>query len=153
MFDQMRTPESENDRPEFVASHTRKARNVIAWSSFVFVVLQSVCTFFTAVSGLRLFIGVGALASITRAGQMWDKSHTDIIRVPMIVFALCGSLLNLAVLRRIRSLRARPEAKWRSKPTATRTVHMERAQLVLSIATLILFAVEEATHWKTFHRL
>ena len=149
----MSTPESESDRPEFVFSHARNAPNVIAWSSFVFVVLQSVCTFFTAVSGLRLFIGVGALATIVSEGQMWDKFHTDIIRIPMIVFALCGSLLNLAALRRIRSLRDRPAAKWRLKPLATRTVHMERAQFVLSIATLLLVAVEEATHWRTFHRL
>jgi hypothetical protein len=70
----------------------------------------------------------------------------------MIVFALCGSLLNLAALKRVRSLRARPAAKWRLKPLTTRTIQMERAQFVLSIATLILFAVEEVTHWKTFHR-
>ena len=148
----LRSPQSENEGPGFVASQTRKTQNVIAWSALFFVLLQSVCTFFTAVSGLRLLIGVSALAAIIRAGQTWDKFHTDLIRIPMIVFALCGSLLNLAVLKRVRSLRARPAAKWRLKPLTTRTIQMERAQFVLSIATLILFAVEEATHWKTFHR-
>jgi hypothetical protein len=144
--------ESKNEVPGSVASQTRKAQNVIAWSGFFFVLLQSVCTFFTAVSGLRLLIGVSALAAIIRAGQTWDKFHTDLIRIPMIVFAICGSLLNLAALKRIRSLRARPAAKWRLKPLTTRTLQMERAQFVLSIATLILFAVEETSHWKTFHR-
>ena len=144
--------ESENEVPGSVASQTRKAQNVIAWSGFFFVLLQSVCTFFAAVSGLRLLIGISALAAIIRAGQTWDKFHTDLIRIPMIVFAICGSLLNLAALKRIRSLRARPAAKWRLKPLTTRTIQMERAQFVLSIATLILFAVEEASHWKTFHR-
>jgi hypothetical protein len=148
----LRSPQSENERPGFVASQTRNAQSAIAWSGFFFVLLQSVCTFFTAVSGLRLIIGVSALAAIIRAGQIWDKFHTDLIRIPMMVFALCGSLLTLAALRRLRSLRARPAAKWRLKPLATRTIQMERAQFVLSIATLILFAVEEATHWKTFHR-
>ena len=70
----------------------------------------------------------------------------------MIVFALCGSLLNLVALKHIRSLGARPAAKWRLKPVTTRTTQMERAQIVLSIVTLILFAVEEATHWETLHR-
>jgi hypothetical protein len=148
----LRSPQSENERPGFVASQTRNAQSVVAWSGFFFVLLQSVCTFFTAVSGLRLIIGVSALAAIIRAGQTWDKFHTDLIRIPMMVFALCGSLLNVAALRRLRSLRARPAAKWRLKPLATRTIQMERAQLVLSIATLILFAVEDAIHWKTFHR-
>jgi hypothetical protein len=96
--------------------------------------------------------GVSSLAAIIRSGQTWDKFHTDLIRIPMIVFAVCGSLLNLAALKRIRNLRARPAAKWRLKPLTTRTIQMERAQFVLSIATLILFAIEEATHWKTFHR-
>jgi hypothetical protein len=148
----LRSPQSENEGPEFEAGQTRKAQSVIAWSALFFVLLQSVCTFFTALSGLRLLIGVSSLAAIIRAGQTWDKFHTDLIRIPMIVFALCGSLLNLAALKRIRSLRARPAAKWRLKPLTTRTVQMERAQFVLSIATLILFAVEEEIHWKTFHR-
>jgi hypothetical protein len=87
-----------------------------------------------------------------RAGQTWDKLHTDPVRIPMIVFALCGSLLNLAALNRIRSLRDRPAAKWRLEPLTTRTIRMERVQFVSSIATLILFAIEEVTHWKTFHR-
>jgi hypothetical protein len=144
--------QSENEGPRFVGSQTRKAQSVIAWSALSFALLQSVCTFFTAVSGLRLLIGVSSLAAIIRVGQTWDKFHTDLVRIPMIVFALCGSLLNLAALKRVRSLRARPAAKWRLKPLTTRTIQMERAQFVLSIATLILFAVEEVTHWKTFHR-
>jgi hypothetical protein len=144
--------QSENEGPRFVGSRTLKAQSVIGWSALFFALLQSVCTFFTAVDGLRLIIGVGSLAAMIRAGQTWDKLHTDPVRIPMIVFALCGSLLNLAALKRIRSLRDRPEAKWRLKPLTTRTIRMERAQFVSSIATLILFAIEEVTHWKTFHR-
>ncbi len=33
------------------------AQGVIAWSSFFFAVLQSICTFFAAVDGLRLVVG------------------------------------------------------------------------------------------------
>ena len=146
------SPQSEREELGFAGSQTVKARSFVAWSSFLFVLLQSVCTFFAAVSGLRLLIGVGALAAIIRAGQTWDKFHNDLIRIPMIVFALCGSLLNLAVLKRIRRLRARPAAQWRMKPPSRRTIQMERLQYVLSIVTLVLVAVEEVAHWKTFHR-
>ena len=34
-----------------------RAQGVIAWSSFFFTVLQSICTFFAAVDSLRLVIG------------------------------------------------------------------------------------------------
>ena len=146
------SPQFENEEFKFAGSQTGRARSIVAWSGLVLVLLQSVCTFFTAVTGLRLLIGAGALAAIMRAGQMWDKVHSDLIRIPMIVFAVCGSLLNVAVLKRIRSLRARPAAKWRMKPPSRRTIQMERVQFILSIATLVLFAVEEATHWRTFHR-
>ena len=145
------SPQSENEGQESRAGQAPKTQSVIAWSALFFVLLQSVCTFFTALSGLRLLIGVSSLAAIISAGQTWDKFHADLIRVPMMLFALGGALLNLAALRRVQRLRARPAAKWRLKPLTVRTIQMERTQLIISIATLVLFGVEEATHWKTFH--
>jgi len=148
----LRLPQSGNEGAESLNSQPRETRTVIAASAFLFALVQSVCTFFTALSGLRLLIGVSSLAAIIRAGQTWDKLHADFFRIPMMAFAVGGSLLNLAALRRLRRLRARPAAQWRLKPLTKRTIRMERAQLILSIATLILFAIEEAAHWKTFHR-
>ena len=148
----LRLPQSGNEGAESLNSQPRETRTVIAASAFFFALLQSVCTFFAALSGLRLLIGVSSLAAIIRAGQTWDKLHADFLRIPMMVFAVGGSLLNLAALRRLHRLRARPAAQWRLKPLTKRTLRMERAQLILSIATLILFAIEEAAHWRTFHR-
>ena len=126
-----------------------KTRGVIAWSSFFFALLQSICTFFAAVSGLRLVIGVGSLAMSAGAAAMLDRFHTDRIRVPMIALALLGSLLNLVVLAQIRRLRNRPAAQWRLTPPTPRTIRMERLQLVLSVVTLILIGVEEFLHVRT----
>lgn len=137
-------------RPMLV--ETVKARRVIAWSSLFFVLLQSVCTFFVALDGLRVLIGVGALASVTEAGVVWDRVHTDWIRLPMVGFALIGALLNLTILLRIRRLRARPSSQWRQQPLTARQIRMERVQFVLAVVTLILIAVEELTHFHTFHR-
>ena len=123
-----------------------KTRGVIAWSSFFFALLQSICTFFAAVSGLRLVIGVGSLAMSAGATAMLDRFHTDRIRVPMIVLALLGSLLNLVVLAQIRRLRSRPAAQWRLTAPSPHAIRMERLQFVLSVATLILIGVEEYLH-------
>jgi len=79
--------------------------------------------------------------------------HTDAIRVPMIVLALVGSLLNLAILMHVRHLRNRPAAQWRQKPLSLRQKRTELAQLVLSLATLVLIGVEEYLHLSLHHSL
>ena len=129
-----------------------KLQSGIAWSSFAFSVLQSVCTFFAALDGLRLLIGAGALAAATQAGVRWDYFHQNWIRIPMVGFALAGALLNLVILWQVRRLRNHPAAQWRRKPVPASKLRMERVQLVLSWITLVLIAVEEITHLRTFHR-
>jgi hypothetical protein len=119
----------------------------IAWSSFFFALLQSVCTFFAAANGLRFAVGLGSLVLSAGAGAMVDRFHADALRVPMICLALVGSLLNLAVVAQIRRLRRRPASQWRQRPPTPRKLHMERLQIVLSAATLALIAVEEILHY------
>ena len=127
-------------------------RSVAAWSSLTLAILQSVCTFFTALSGLRLVVGAGALVAITQAGAAWDRFHADWLRVPMILLAFGGSTLNLLILRRIWRLRGLPAARWRQSPPSPRKIAAERIQLILSLITLGLVALEETTHFRTFHR-
>jgi hypothetical protein len=143
--------ESEDSLQPLPPAVTAGANVVVAWSSFLFVLLQSVCTFFTALDGLRVLIGVGALTSIIAAGKAWDKFHTDWIRVPMMGLALAGALLNLIVLMHVRYLRNRPASKWRRQPLTRGKIRKERVQLVLSLATLVLVLVEGVTHLRTFH--
>jgi hypothetical protein len=145
--------EAEDALSRVKPSETGKVQGVIAWSSLLFAVLQSVCSFFVALDGLRLVIGVGALASVAGAGEQWDRLHTDWVRVPMVALAVAGALLNLTVLLHVRHLRSRPSARWRQRPLTSRKIRMERVQLLLSVVTLVLVAVEEISHWHTFHRL
>jgi hypothetical protein len=119
----------------------------IAWSSFLFALLQSVCTFFAAANGLRFAVGLGSLVLSASAGAMVDRFHADALRIPMIGFALFGSLLNLAVLAQIRRLRHRPSSQWRLQSPSPHKLRMERLQVVLSVATLVLVAVEEILHF------
>ena len=127
------------------------ARTILACTSLSLVVLQSVCTFFTALSGLRLVIGIAALATVTQAGIVWDRFHADWLRVPMLTLAFAGSVLNLAILRRIHRLRRNSATHWRQSSPSSRKLFSERLQLILSIATLALIALEEFTHFQTFH--
>src|ERR1700735_4568891 len=127
-------------------SENDSVQGVIGWSSFFFAVLQSICTFFAAVDGLRLFIGVGSLAVSAGIGTAMDRFHQDWIRVPMIVLALLGSSLNLVILLQIRHLRNRPASRWRQRPLKPNRIRMERVQMALSFATLALIGVEEYLH-------
>lgn len=128
-----------------------RVRSGIVLSSFVFSVLQSVCTFFAALDGLHFLIGAGALAAATQVGIRWDYMHRDWIRIPMLAFALGGALLNLVILRRIRRLRNHPAAQWRQRPVPASKIWMERVQFLLSWITLALLGLEQMLHFRSFH--
>ncbi len=121
-------------------------------SSIVFAVLQSICTAVIAISGLRVAIGLGALAAAAGVDAPARGFHQDAIRIPMMAFALAGALLNLFVLWRVRELRNRPAAQWRQKPLSAKKQNSERLQYALSILTLILLAAEWFTH-SLIHRV
>ncbi len=127
-----------------------RGRWVMAWSSLVFAVLQSACTAFMAMSGLRLLIGVGS--SVAASGVLpLEELHTDVLRVPMVLLAVAGSVVNLFVIWQMRRLRARPSSQWRMKPLAQKEKRSERLQIVLAVVTLIVVALEEGFHIYLHH--
>ena len=71
----------------------------------------------------------------------------------MIVIAVFGSLLNLAILLHVRYLRNRPAAQWRQKPLTVQQKRSEFTQLLLSLATLALVVLEESLHLHLHHSL
>ena len=123
-------------------------RGALAWSSFAFAVLQSICTFFAAANGLRVAIGLGSLVLSAGAGAMVRGFHADALRIPMVAFALLGSVINLAVLAQIRRLRHRGSAQWRQRPLSAHKRRMERTQFALAIVSLVLLAIEEVLHYQ-----
>jgi ABC-type multidrug transport system permease subunit len=116
------------------------------WSSFFFALLQSVCSAFIALNGVRLLIGIGAFAAASSALKLADRMHIDAIRIPMMLIALAGSLLNLIVLWQVWRLRKRPASAWRQQPVSTRKKTSERIQFTLSVLTLFLLAAEFFAH-------
>jgi hypothetical protein len=113
--------------------------------------LQSLCTAVFAISGVRVLIGLGALAAVSGIYAPARGFHQDAIRIPMLIFATAGALINLAVLGWIWHLRAQPSAQWRRKELSPRQRRSERLQVVLAIVTLILVGLEVWTHGK-IHR-
>jgi len=122
------------------------------WSGVFFAVLQSVCSAFFALSGVRLLIGLSAFAAATGVLRVADRMHIDAIRIPMMLFAFLGSALNLWALRRVWSLRQNPASKWRQRPVAKQKRRSELLQFAISILTLLLLAVEVTFHHRQFHR-
>jgi hypothetical protein len=119
---------------------------LINWSALLFAVLQSVCSAFIALNGVRLLIGIGAFAAASGALKLADRMHVDAIRIPMMLLALIGSVLNLVVLWQVWRLRKRPASAWRQQPPSRRKKTSEFFQFTLSVLTLALLAAEFFAH-------
>ena len=129
----------------------RRAAWWVNWSSFVFALLQSACTAVLAVSGIRVAIGLGALAAAAGTNAPARGFHQDAIRIPMMLLALAGALLNLYVLWRQWSLRRRPASQWRIQPLTAKEKRSQWLQFVLAIVTLVLLGIEWWTHPMLHH--
>ena len=119
---------------------------IIGLTSFLFILLQSACTAVMALSGLRLLIGISSLAFAISGVNILASIHGNAIRIPMELLAVAGSVVNLYVIWRIRSLRARPSAQWRVAPIAPAKRRAESIQIALAILTLLLVAAEWTIH-------
>jgi hypothetical protein len=120
---------------------------LVGITSLAFIVLQSACTAVMAISGIRVAIGLSGLAAATIGIHAPAKGwHQDAIRIPMMIAAVAGSLVNLYVIWRIRTLRARPSSQWRVQAATPKQRRSEFLQIALSVATLILVAAEWIFH-------
>jgi hypothetical protein len=123
-------------------------------SSFLFSVLQSICTAIVALNSVRLAIGIGSLAMTTGLGAAMEHFHQITwLRVMLLVGALSGSILTLGIVLRAIRLRNRPAARWRLRPLSRKQKRMELLQVSLSLLTLLLIVVEEYLHFRLCHTL
>jgi hypothetical protein len=119
---------------------------LINWSGIVFALLQSACTAVIAISGLRVAIGLSALAAAAGIHAPAHGFHQDAIRIPMMALAFLGAVINLFVIWKVRNLRSKPAAQWRQQPVTKKRLNSERFQIALSVLTLLLLAAEWITH-------
>jgi hypothetical protein len=140
---------STSQNPETVSSESPTGQRawLVGVTSLVFIALQSACAAVIAISGLRVAIGLSALAEATIGIHAPAAGfHRDVIRIPMMIAATTGSLINLYVIWRIRTLRARPSSQWRMVAVTAKQRRSELIQISLAIITLVLVAAEWITH-------
>ena len=130
--------------------HEQKSWSRSSWfaglTSLVFILLQSACAAVLAVSGLRLVIGLTSLAAASIIPKFIFSLHAARYRIPMMIIAVLGSLINLYVLWRLKSLRSRPAAQWRLQPVSGKQRRSELLQTVIAVVTLVLIVVESLIH-------
>jgi hypothetical protein len=122
----------EASRPKMLLVNSK----LINWSSMVFAILQSACTAVIAISGLRVAIGLSALAAAAGIHAPAHGFHQDAIRIPMMTLAFLGAVINLYVVWKVRHLRSRPASQWRQQPVTKKKLNSERFQIALSVLTL-----------------
>jgi hypothetical protein len=128
------------------APMTSSGAKALGWTSLLIALLQSLCTAVLTISGIRVAIGLSALAA---AGGIYAPAHgwhQDAIRIPLLIISAAGAVINLAVIAWIRHLRNRPSAQWRRREMSEKAKRSERLQIILAIATLILVGLETWTH-------
>lgn len=124
---------------------TRKL-SFVGGASLVIALAQSLCTAVLTLSGIRVAIGLTALAAASGIYAPARGWHQDAIRIPMLAIATVGAVVNLAVIAWIHHLRARPSAQWRKRELSTKEKRSERLQIWLAIVTLLLVGLETWTH-------
>lgn len=114
-------------------------------TSLLFALLQSLCTAVLTISGIRVAIGLTALAAASIYAPA-RAFHQDAIRIPMLILAAVGAIVNLAVLAWIWHLRSQSSAQWRRRELSPKERRSERLQVTLAVVTLILVGLETWTH-------
>lgn len=125
--------------------------NVKKWSavgsaSFTLALLQSLCTAVLTISSVRVAIGLSALAAASGVYAPARGFHQDAIRIPMLILAATGAIVNLAVLAWIHHLRSQPSAQWRRREISSKERRSERLQIAFAVLTLVLVGLETWTH-------
>jgi MFS family permease len=138
-------------QPGAASRHSTLAERIagsryLGLSAFLFAFLQTLCPAVIALSAVRVFIGLGALAAAAGSDAPARGWHADWIRIPMMLLAAFGSALNLFILWHVRRLRARPAAQWRIAPLTAKKRRSERVQIVLAVLTFACLAAEWVTH-------
>ena len=123
-----------------------KRWSAVGGASLIVAIAQSLCTAVLTISGIRVAIGLSALAAASGIYAPAKGFHQDAIRIPMLILATVGAIVNLAVLAWIRHLRSRPSAQWRRRELTSNEKRSEKLQIAMAILTLVLVGLETWTH-------
>jgi hypothetical protein len=140
---QLKDQKADSEADVFISP---KPVRTVVWVSVIVALLQSLCTAVLTISGIRVAIGLSALAAASGIYAPAKGWHQDAIRIPMLILATIGAVLNLAVIAWMRHLRNRPAAQWRRRERTVREKRSEKLQIILAVVTMILVGLEMWTH-------
>ena len=129
-------------------AHDAVRFRLLNWSGLFLAFIQSVCSAFIALHGVRFLVSIGAVVLASSTWALAERLHVNAIRLPMMLIALVAAVVNLVAVWQVRRLRNRPAAAWRQQPLTPAKKRSETLQLVLSLLTLVLLAAEWAAHFK-----
>jgi len=118
------------------------------WSGLFLAFIQSVCSAFIALHGVRFLVSIGAVVLASSTWALAERLHVDAIRIPMMLLALLAAIVNLIALWQVRRLRGRSASAWRQQPLTPAKKRNEAFQLALSLLTLVLLVGEWLAHLK-----
>lgn len=117
-----------------------------SWMTLIISIVEAVCVFTVAAAKTGLVFGSAAVALTG-----WTLSlHQDVIRIPLLLVAIVGSLINLYLLLKAHRLRTAPSAAWRKRPLTAREHWRIALVFSLSVVTLALGITEIYFH-RLFH--
>jgi hypothetical protein len=119
---------------------------IVSGASLVMAILQSICTAVLTINGIRLAIGLTAFVMASSLVGPLRWFHQDAIRIPMLLIASIGAIVDLAVLWWTRRLRTQPSAQWRRRELSGKEKRSRGLQLALAVITLVLVVTEAWTH-------
>ena len=115
-----------------------------SWGAFLLATVEAACLFVVTAGRSGIL-----LSSITTSITGWLAFvHRDAFRIPALLLASAGSMLNLHILWRAHRLRNAPAAAWRKKQLTRRD--RWRIGIVLSLSVLTLLTAAGEVY---FHRL
>lgn len=117
----------------------------LSGTSLIFALAQSLCTAVFTLSTVRVAIGVTALAAGAVVKPLIPLHH-DAVRIPMLIIAAGGSILNLLVLGWIWRMRRLASGQWRKREISRKEKRSERLQVAMAVVTLVLVALEAWIH-------
>jgi hypothetical protein len=123
-----------------------RGRTLLGGISLLSAIAQSFCTAVVTISGIRVAIGLSALAAAGGIYAPAREFHQDSVRTPMLVIAVVGALANLAVLARVYQRRSNPADRGIGRNLSATESRSEKLQIGMAILTLVLVCFETWTH-------
>lgn len=130
----------------------RPAQRFLSLGPLGLALIQGACAATVFLSGVRTALGFSSLVAAAAAGPA-TGFHANSIRIPMLVFAGIGAVVNLFLFWNAERMRRNPSARWRMRPLTRRERLAKLIQLGTAILTLLLIAAELLAHPLLHHEM